>query len=164
MPVCEICNKEFPNRIKVNDEWKVVNKRKYCIECSPFGLHNTKKLSGVSRADQREYKCKCGETNPEKFYGNKRTVCGKCHSKYTVDKRRALKRRAVDYKGGKCSICGYNKCFASLDFHHTNPEEKEAQFKTMMSWTWNRVLVELDKCILVCRNCHSELHYDYNNE
>lgn len=65
------------------------------------------------------------------------------------------KQKAVDYKGGKCTVCGYSKCLTALEFHHTNPEEKETYNS---HWTFKRNKNELDKCILVCANCHRELH------
>lgn len=61
--------------------------------------------------------------------------------------------------GLKCSKCGYNRCFAALDLHHLDPALKEFNFKTklMLKPTEERVK-ELDKCILLCSNCHRELH------
>ena len=66
--------------------------------------------------------------------------------------------KALDYKGNKCELCGYNKCKTSLHFHHKDPKEKE--FKISGNWglNWERVKRELDKCMLVCANCHGEIH------
>jgi len=77
-----------------------------------------------------------------------------------------IKERAVEYKGGKCEICGYNKCMRSLDFHHLDPHEKEFGIGSRGSRSWKRVKKEVDKCILVCSNCHGEIHeeIDKNNE
>lgn len=105
-------------------------------------------------------KCsRCGETDPSKFYGRKKTICGKCHSKYTTQKGREKKLKAVEYKGGKCEICGYDKCINALDFHHKDPSQKDLSFKSKRGWSWNKLKVELDKCILVCSNCHREIHF-----
>ncbi len=71
------------------------------------------------------------------------------------------KRKAVDYKGGECSLCGYSKCLAALDFHHRNPAEKEgygAGGALVSHWTFERNRAELDKCVLVCVRCHREIH------
>jgi hypothetical protein len=65
------------------------------------------------------------------------------------------KQKAVDYKGGSCVICGYNKCLSALEFHHTNPQEKEGYNS---HWTFERNKNELNKCILLCANCHRETH------
>jgi hypothetical protein len=76
----------------------------------------------------------------------------------TSEKRQKNKIKAVEYKGGKCEICGYNKCIAALSFHHRNPNEKDFQIsKTTKSWI--KIKDEIDKCMLLCSNCHSELHY-----
>lgn len=63
-----------------------------------------------------------------------------------------------------CSICGYNKNFAALDFHHINPEEKEQKMNQLLGKrpTPERIK-ELDKCILVCKNCHAEIHHPNGN-
>jgi hypothetical protein len=71
-----------------------------------------------------------------------------------------LKQFMVRYKGGKCQLCGYNKCLRALDFHHADPKEKDFQFGANHNFSWERLRQELDKCILVCRNCHSEVEYD----
>jgi hypothetical protein len=70
------------------------------------------------------------------------------------------KHKAIDYKGGKCIRCGYNKYYGALDFHHRDPSEKEANWNKIRLWSWDKVLQELDKCDLVCRNCHAEIHHE----
>lgn len=72
----------------------------------------------------------------------------------------SLKKRAVEYLGGKCMRCGYNKCLAALSFHHRNPEEKEIAFDKIKGGSWNIIIKELDKCDLLCCNCHMEHHWD----
>lgn len=88
--------------------------------------------------------------------------CSKnCKNKFYVDKRRKeLKILGIEYKGGKCKICGYNKCIASLDFHHEDPTQKEYGISSNGSTiSWEKLKIELDKCILLCACCHRELHY-----
>jgi 5-methylcytosine-specific restriction endonuclease McrA len=72
--------------------------------------------------------------------------------------RRRIKDRAVEYLGGKCKICGYHKCSRSLVFHHINPEEKDFAISTNTNKAWDKMKLELDKCILLCANCHGEVH------
>lgn len=103
-------------------------------------------------------KCKCGETDPEKFYGNKRSVCAKCHNAYTLYLRRKIRSKALEYYGGKCKLCGYDKFECALDFHHPDPENKDINFVSAWSWSWSRLKKELDKCVLLCKNCHSAVH------
>lgn len=74
--------------------------------------------------------------------------------------QRRSKAFAVEYFGGKCSICGYNRCISALEFHHKDSDQKEnAPSHVIHSWTWEKAKVELDKCILVCSNCHREIHH-----
>lgn len=74
-------------------------------------------------------------------------------------RRRKIREMAVEYKGGKCVICGYNKYIGALDFHHVGDEGKDFGISAKgYTRSWERVREELDKCILVCANCHRELH------
>lgn len=76
---------------------------------------------------------------------------------YVNRRRRKIKTMALEYKGGKCQLCGYDKCRRALGFHHLNPKTKKFTIGTGHSRSWKRVKEELDKCILVCANCHAEL-------
>lgn len=70
------------------------------------------------------------------------------------------KQKAVDYKGGKCVLCGYSACLAAMDFHHVDPKTKEAYGTGGLRahWAFERNIPELDKCVLVCVRCHREIH------
>lgn len=85
-------------------------------------------------------------------------------SKESEKVKRVQKRKklfAVERFGGKCVLCGYNKCISALHFHHLNSEEKnEKPSYIIMRWSWEKAKKELEKCILVCSNCHAELHDD----
>ena len=111
---------------------------------------------------------KCGEIDQSKFYkkpnGRAGGYCKKCYIVYWRIKARERRQRAVEYKGGKCELCGYSKCIASLDFHHKDPNEKDPNFKTARNWKWDRMKREVDKCMLLCKNCHGELHYKEETE
>ena len=66
---------------------------------------------------------------------------------------------AVEYKGGKCINCGYKKDIAALDFHHVDETKKDFGLSQRgLTRSWDRIKKELDKCILVCANCHREIH------
>lgn len=65
---------------------------------------------------------------------------------------------AVAYKGGHCECCGYSRYIGALEFHHPNPGEKEFDLAGFRSTTFEKVKAELDKCILLCSNCHREEH------
>lgn len=75
------------------------------------------------------------------------------------ERRRKIKEMAVDSKGGKYSICGYNKYIGALEFHHIDPNKKDFGLgMSGMTRSWERVQKELAKCLLVCANCHREIH------
>lgn len=79
------------------------------------------------------------------------------NSKSVILWRKRAKQKLVDYKGGKCEICGYNKCIEALHFHHRNSDEKNFSISGK-SLSFEKLKIEADKCILVCSNCHSEIH------
>jgi len=74
--------------------------------------------------------------------------------------RKNTKTKIVDILGGKCCVCGYNKCDSALALHHLEPNEKEISFGKMRACpkNWEQIKKELMKCVLVCHNCHSEIH------
>lgn len=85
--------------------------------------------------------------------------CKRCRSDYVDKRRKKVKQQAVEYKGGCCERCGYDNYVGALEFHHRNPSEKDfgiAHKGNTMSW--EKMKVELDKCIMVCANCHREVH------
>lgn len=86
-------------------------------------------------------------------------ICKKCRVENVINHRRKIKEKAIEYKGGKCEICGYNKCKGALDFHHLDPDQKDIDFIKLKNRSWERLKIELDKCILVCSNCHREIHW-----
>jgi hypothetical protein len=90
--------------------------------------------------------------------------CLKCQTEEAVIKRQLKKIKCVEYKGGKCEICGYNKCVEALEFHHTDPDEKDgtiAQYTKRVFSPAIKLLIdeEVAKCIVLCANCHREQHF-----
>ena len=74
-------------------------------------------------------------------------------------RRKKLREMARDYKGGKCTTCGYNKSQRALSFHHVNPKEKDFDLSSRgLTRSWERIKKEIDKCVLLCANCHMVLH------
>ncbi|HEV2389345.1 MAG TPA: hypothetical protein VGS04_01340 [Nitrososphaerales archaeon] len=72
--------------------------------------------------------------------------------------RRRLKSRAIAYKGGKCILCGYDRCNAALEFHHLDRAIKSFGLSRKgITRSWDSIRTELDKCILICANCHREV-------
>lgn len=139
MPTCRKCGTDFANSVIVNGKVRNLQRRKYCLDCSGFGERNTKKL----------------ELSNE----GKRSIS--FDAQYIRKRRVELKLKAVELKGGKCSICGYDKCLQALEFHHLDPSTKLIQLSVQSfgSKNWQSIVEELEKCILVCSNCHREIEY-----
>ena len=92
---------------------------------------------------------------PKRTYADRREYLIKAVKK----RRKKLKELAVKYKGGKCVFCGYKRDHAALDFHHLDETKKVFGLSQRgLTRSWKRVKKELDKCILVCANCHREVH------
>ena len=87
----------------------------------------------------------------------KRTKLKKSNYDTTKENRYKKKKLLVEYKGGKCEICGYDKCLAALEFHHIDPDKKDFSISSS-SKSIDELKLEADKCILVCANCHREIH------
>lgn len=79
--------------------------------------------------------------------------------KAVAKRRQDLRQKAIVYKGGQCSICGYNKCAQALDFHHLEIGQKDFGISAKgYTRSWSKVKAELNKCVLLCANCHREVH------
>ena len=98
----------------------------------------------------------CGKSyNYNHTCGASTKICASC----LVNRwRHKLKRNMIEYSGGKCQICGYARCVKALAFHHVNPDEKDFNISGNHCRRWKRLVKELDKCVLLCMNCHNEVH------
>lgn len=72
--------------------------------------------------------------------------------------RQRQKENIIYVMGGKCACCGYNKCNTALELHHLDPSEKDFTFSKNTNRAWQTVIQELPKTIMVCANCHREIH------
>lgn len=78
--------------------------------------------------------------------------------KAVAKRRRKIKTMAIEYKGGKCQMCGYSKYQGALDLHHIHQKTKSFGIAYKgYTRSWESVKKELDKCVLVCANCHREI-------
>ncbi len=111
--------------------------------------------------------CKKHELTEHKEYSNGkqklRIMCLKCNVDAVQKRRRKVKEKAVAYKGGKCVKCGYNKCLRALGFHHVDKNKEFGIGAKGYTRSWEKVKEELDKCILVCSNCHMEIENEIIN-
>jgi hypothetical protein len=115
---------------------------------------------------------RCKESKPlNEFYHkpgkNPRTqsYCKTCFNNYTTTRFRARKKQAVAYMGSRCVDCGGTFPYYVYDFHHLDPTRKEVQFNSLRRRSWEKIKAELDKCILLCANCHRIRHWkDFDDE
>lgn len=94
----------------------------------------------------------CEQCNRE-YKWNKNNRCSTCRAR---DQRKKNKKAVYDLLGGECKLCGYDKCSDALDLHHL--ENKEFEFAEKWHCNLASLLEEAEKCILLCANCHRELH------
>ncbi len=74
-------------------------------------------------------------------------------------RREKVRLMAVTHKGGRCQVCGYERCIEALEFHHLDPTQKDFGISHKgYTRSWEKVKEEVDKCILLCANCHREVH------
>jgi hypothetical protein len=99
--------------------------------------------------------CECGNPFLPASRGQGLTMCRSC---VTNRRRFEKKKKSVDYLGGKCVDCGYDRYIEALEFDHKDPSKKEFTISGNHCVSWERMKLELDKCELRCANCHRERH------
>lgn len=127
----------------------------HCKNCVKHICLNCGKQFAILNAQGKKTTRKfCFECLPES------TLKQKGRTAYNALYRNYVKRMVIDRYGNKCTACGYDKCFYALDFHHLDPSEKEYAPSCIMISNKHieEIFKELDKCILLCSNCHRELH------
>ncbi len=167
MKICKKCGAEFGFSKKINGKQVNLQNRRYCLDCSPYGMHNTKKIEGITeeRITEESKICKCVECEREYNYfrksGHTFKICNSC----LVDKRRTkAKRELVLFKGGRCEHCGLesqNVCI--YDFHHIDPKKKDISIGGSYCRAIATLKKEAEKCLLLCSNCHRIEHERLRN-
>lgn len=107
------------------------------------------KITGYSKHTVRYYR----EPSKDK---NRKSIIERISAQ-----RRKVKRKLIDYSGGKCLKCGYDNTDAALVFHHIDSKQKEFQIGNGSTKSFDKTKTECDKCCLLCHNCHVELHAGY---
>jgi len=133
--------------------------RKYGIEVHGVKGNRTKALAARARGETIiQLQCRHhGETDfyvaPDGAYH-----CKRCRTENVAQWRRNAKDDLVREAGGRCVLCGYDKCLGALHFHHVDPRTKS--FGLAMrgnTKSFEKLLAEARKCILLCANCHAEV-------
>lgn len=102
-------------------------------------------------------KSTCSICDKQYEYSRAKGHCKKkCNSCLVNIHRIRIKAKCLEYKGGECEICGYNKSTRALSFHHIDSKTKSFSISGSHTRAWKLIQVELDKCQLLCANCHME--------
>lgn len=156
--LCLRCSKVIPKRALVNNKIRNFQRRKYCFDCSPFGMHNTGQLhrNKITKRRDRTIICPCGKESK----AAKGTRCYSCRFKSYYKKKLDFIYAIL---GESCWICNYNKGELGrqiLSFHHVYPKLKfmGLSAREISGHKWELIWNEIQKCVLLCRNCHGEVH------
>lgn len=143
--------KTYPTEIPSKEISKILKRSNKAIRHKAVRLRLTRPNSSINRPKNKnhrnEYDKKYYENNKEKIYKNKRR------------RIKQYKEELIKNLGGKCEICGYNKCFAAFDFHHKSGIKEYNIAQLLGKVSKKKILKEAKKCNLLCSNCHRELHY-----
>jgi hypothetical protein len=84
--------------------------------------------------------------------------CTRCSADAVSRRRRRVKATLVREAGGRCVLCGYDRCIAALGFHHLDPNEKSFGLAAGgLARSLSKSREEVAKCALLCSNCHAEV-------
>lgn len=120
---------------------KILRTEKYCPKC--------KVTKPIDQFYQRTNRNECGG------------YCKNCSNDVTAERIVAVKIKMIIYKGGRCEDCGLrleDSHYCVFDFHHINPNDKNPKFKRIKYQKWEVIKMEIDKCELLCSNCHRIKH------
>lgn len=143
-----------------------VGKGQTCVThwLKKYGLKTNHNQFGIINYGEYRYCPRCKtDCLTEDFYQRRgkqhsSVYCKKCTNNQTMERMIEFKRKCVEYKGGKCIECEYNKYYGALEFHHLDPTKKEFEISKIKSQSFNdKVKNELDKCALLCNRCHREV-------
>ena len=141
---CEACGALFPAKIEIDGVVRSMYRRRFCLACSPFGAHNTSAVppGALDAEGLKEHRRR--RRNAKNYRSQKK-------------RRRNVKAELVAARGGRCADCGYTGTAAALDFHHRDPKDKEFAIGGF-NGSRRRLLGEVEKCDLLCANCHRLRH------
>ena len=142
--ICEACGAEFPRRAVVDGLLRNLQRRRFCLTCSPFGQHNSSAIppGPVSTMELAELRRK--KRNAKSY-------------RYQKKMRGRLRRELLASRGGQCEECRYDRVPTALEFHHRDARTKDFALSSV-STVPARIWREAAKCDLLCANCHRRRH------
>lgn len=153
MPTCQNCSVQFPNSVIVEGKKRNLQRRRFCLGCSPFGAHNTR--PSLSPSHMRL----CSLCDREFTGAKRRTRCMTCNTRI---RRARAKLAAIAFMGGCCTRCGFQGHQSAFDFHHADGD-KDFNIGDVANKSWKVLKKELAKCELLCANCHRIEHSKREN-
>lgn len=153
MKICE-CGNQIPNEIIIDGKKRSLKNRSKCLTCCP---HGSSVYSKRYPSNQRKSKDSERNKKKQKTYSNKiKNSTGLNPANLT---RKLRKLILVTSLGGRCLSCGYRKTLRNLVFHHLDETKKEVGLsERSFQFGWDKIYNELIKCVLLCHNCHGEIH------
>lgn len=159
---CVVCGKQFE---------AIKSTKKYCSdECSRAGRRiryaerrqqegNTRKSIYEKQNNCPEKACLlCGKIfKPKTPSASQRSCCYDCMPDGQQLKRGDFLAKMKQQRGGRCERCGYSACIKALEFHHLDPSKKDFTISNG-NFKLKEAIEESKKCVLICANCHRELH------
>jgi len=150
--ICRKCGDSFPLKVWIDGKKKNLQRRHYCLSCSPFGSKNTKRLEESKKEHGPKFCSVCGRE-----FSRKGTKCCNCVFNNRIER---IRNKVIDIVGDRCLVCGYNRACRNICFHHVDAEDKlfNLSMREVTGLAWKRVIKEIRKCIPLCMNCHGEVH------
>lgn len=116
----------------------------------------------INTLQRKCYKCKEIKSKDDFYNRNekrKQSYCKGCFNRIIMNRWLERKQKAILYKGNKCFDCNNQFPYPIYDFHHLDPSQKDYDWSKLKLQSWTTIIKELDKCILLCSNCHRLRHY-----
>jgi len=139
MKLCS-CGAIIKGSVTIDGKPRNLKNRTKCLECLPLNSPRTRSNDSSRKA--------------RRWYHSQKAING-------IDpirqKRDARKLELVKILGGGCQVCGYDRCVRNLSFHHLENKEFGISSRSFQ-FTKERIASEVRKCVLVCHNCHGEIH------
>ena len=134
---------------------------KKCYRCQQEKEETLFKRNYKKRKDPTEirYTNLCSVCDQEVFKVWRKGPKQAEYNKKYRERRLERKKRAIIYKGSKCEHCSLEVHPAAFDFHHLDKTQKDTDPGLMMSCSDEVLFLELDKCVLLCANCHRVEHF-----
>jgi hypothetical protein len=143
----------------LSTQFKMYNKGASMINGDMVATHKICPKCEIEKTIDNFYVVKRGEGKRYNGY------CKMCNNFVCANRHRSVKTKMIEYKGSKCERCSLklkDSHYSVFEFHHVNKEEKDPKFSRIKCWSWEKIIKELERCMLVCANCHRIIHWDNN--